>query len=172
MLSQPPAPSLPVRTFANDHTAIRVTDIERATLFYEYVFGAQVLTNPFVVEGKFAEEMMEGPAGVRFKLRQLGFASGVIELFQFLHPVNPTAQQHGSESSILHMGFQVDNVDMAAQRVEEAGGRLLHSVTQWGISKLVFCADPDGNVIELADASIHDLIKATVQSFPEAKLSP
>lgn len=170
--STSPEPSLPVRTYANDHTAIRVTDIGRATRFYEQVFGAKVLTNPFVIEGEFAEEMMEGPAGVRFKLRQLGFASGVIELFQFLQPINPTSPQHGSESSILHMGFHVDDVDVAARLVEQFGGRLLHPVTQWGDSKLVFCADPDGNVIELADTSIHDLVKVTVQSFPEARVSP
>lgn len=149
-----------------------MTDIERATIFYVQVFGAQVLTNPFVIEGPFAEQMMEGPPGVRFMLRQLGFERGVIELFQFLQPANQVSPRHGSESSILHMGFQVDDVDLAAKRVEEAGGRLLHSVTQWGNSKLVFCADPDGNVIELADASIHELVKATVQSFPEAKVWP
>jgi catechol 2,3-dioxygenase-like lactoylglutathione lyase family enzyme len=60
----------PTRTKANDHMAIRVTDMEVSTRFYINVFGAQVLTNPFVIEGDFAEEMLEGPAGVKFKLRQ------------------------------------------------------------------------------------------------------
>ena len=148
--------------------AIRVTDIEKSTVFYVKVFGARVLTNPFVVEGEFAEAMIEGPPGARFKIRQLAFTSGVIELFQFLQPSHPAMPQHATTSSILHMGFQVDDVDAAAARVKQGGGRLLHPVTKWGESKLVFCADPDGNVIELADASIHDLIQATIRAFPEA----
>ena len=47
-------------------------------------------------------------------------------------------------------------------------GYASYPVTKWGESKLVFCADPDGNVIELADASIHDLIQATIRAFPDA----
>jgi glyoxylase I family protein len=156
-------------TRANDHLAVRVTDIERSTRFYVEAFGATILTNPFVLEGDFAEAMLEGPAGVRFKLRHLRFDSGVIELFQFIEPAHPAKPQHPTETAILHMGFQVDDVDGAAARVELAGGRLLMPVTAWGEWKLTFCADPDGNVIELADASIHDLIGPTLATFPEAR---
>jgi catechol 2,3-dioxygenase-like lactoylglutathione lyase family enzyme len=104
----------PTRTKANDHMAIRVTDMEVSTLFYINVFGAQVLTNPFVIEGDFAEEMLEGPAGVKFKLRQLTFESGVVELFQFLEPAHAANPIHATQSNLLHMGFQVDNVELVA----------------------------------------------------------
>ena len=167
-----PSSSLLPPTFVNDHTAIRVTDIEKSTLFYIEAFGAEILTNPFIIEGAFAEEMLEGPLGVRFKLRQLSFARGVIELFQFLEPAFSASPTHATMSAIMHMGFQVDDVEASALRVERAGGRLLHSVTSWGNSKLVFCADPDGNVIEIADAPIRDLIKSTIKSFPEADPRP
>jgi catechol 2,3-dioxygenase-like lactoylglutathione lyase family enzyme len=159
----------PTRTKANDHMAIRVTDMEVSTRFYINVFGAQVLTNPFVIEGDFAEEMLEGPAGVKFKLRQLTFESGVLELFQFLEPAHAANPIHATQANLLHMGFQVDNVEIVAAKVEAEGGRLLHDVTPWGAYKLVFVADPDGNVIELADASIRELVRSTVISFPEAK---
>ena len=68
------------------------------------------------------------------------------------------------------MGFQVDDVEYVASKVEAEGGRLLHEVTSWGNYKLVFVADPDGNVIELADASIRELVRSTIVSFPEAKV--
>lgn len=157
-------------TKANDHMAIRVADLEVATRFYQNVFGAEILTNPFLIEGDFAAAMMEGPDGVMFKLRQMTFASGVVELFQFLEPANPTDQIHATKSNLLHMGFQVDDVEYVASKVEAEGGRLLHEVTSWGNYKLVFVADPDGNVIELADASIRELVRSTIVSFPEAKV--
>ena len=55
--------------------------------------------------------------------------------------------------------------------MEAEGGRLLHEIISWGNYKLVFIADPDGNVIELADASIRELVRSTVVSFPEANVS-
>ena len=158
-------------TRANDHMAIRVADIEASTRFYQNVFGAEILTNPFLIEGDFAAAMMEGPDGVKFKLRQITFASGVLELFQFLEPTHPTTQIHATRSNILHMGFHVNDVEFVASKVEAEGGRLLHEITSWGTYKLVFIADPDGNVIELADASIRELVRSTVVSFPEANVS-
>src|ERR1700734_3304586 len=139
------------RTYCNDHTAIRVADIELATEFYVHAFRAKPLTNPFILNGPFAEAMMGGPLGVRFKMRHLQCTAGVIELFQFLEPVRPTQAQHASESSILHIGMQVDDVDDVASRVVEAGGRLIIPVTQWGAWKLTFCQDLDANVLEIAD---------------------
>lgn len=160
-----------IRTKANDHMAIRVTDMEVSTRFYVNVFGAKVLTNPFVIEGDFAEEMLEGPVGVKFRLRHLTFEAGVLELFQFIEPAHPASPVHATQSNLLHMGFQVDNVEHIASKVEAEGGRLLHEVTPWGHYKLVFIADPDGNVIELADASIRELVRSTVVNFPEARVS-
>lgn len=158
------------QTFCNDHTAIRVSNIERASAFYVTVFGAQPLTNPFILEGPFAEAMMSGPAGIRFKIRHLQCTSGVIELFEFLKPVTPTRALHATESSMLHIGIRVSDVDAVAARVIDAGGALIIPVTQWGEWKLTFCTDLDGNVLEIADGSIQELVRATAENFPEARL--
>jgi catechol 2,3-dioxygenase-like lactoylglutathione lyase family enzyme len=157
------------QTFCNDHTAIRVSDIERATSFYVDAFGAEILTNPFILEGAFAEAMMGGPVGIRFKMRHLQCTGGVIELFEFLEPVHPTQPQHATVSTILHIGMRVSDVDAVAARVERAGGTLIIPVTQWGEWKLTFCTDLDGNVLEIADGSIQELVRATAESFPEAR---
>jgi predicted enzyme related to lactoylglutathione lyase len=147
-----------------------VADIERATDFYVTAFGATVMSNPFILEGPFAEAMMDGPVGVRFKMRHLQCTGGVIELFQFLEPSRPTIKQHASESSILHIGMRVNDVDAVASRVQEAGGQLIIPVTEWGEWKLTFCRDLDGNVIEIANGSIQELVRATAESYPEARL--
>ena len=159
-----------ITTFCNDHTAIRVANLERASAFYVAAFDAQPLTNPFILEGDFAEAMMNGPIGVRFKMRHLQCAGGVIELFEFLSPVSPTRLLHATESSLLHIGMRVNDVDAVAARVVDAGGSLIMPVTQWGQWKLTFCTDLDGNVLEIADGSIQELVRATAESFPEARL--
>lgn len=162
-------PSSPVVTYANDHVAFRVTDIEQSTRFFIEAFGATILTNPFVLEGDFAEAMMEGPPGVRWRMRHLGLDRGVVELFEFLEPVVAARPQHGTTGTVLHAGFQVSDVDAVADRVVAAGGRLIIPVTQWGPWRLTFIADLDGNVIELADGSIRDLIYSTIEAFPNAR---
>jgi catechol 2,3-dioxygenase-like lactoylglutathione lyase family enzyme len=155
-------------TIANDHVAVRVSDMARATRFYTAVFDAEILTNPFVIEGDFAAAMMGGVAGARFRIRQLRFKRGVVELFEFLGPDVSVGTVAPIDAPILHIGFQVDDVEQVAERVEREGGRLLLPVTAWGPYKLTFCADPDGNIIELADASINELVEATKEAFPEA----
>jgi catechol 2,3-dioxygenase-like lactoylglutathione lyase family enzyme len=157
-------------TSANDHAAVRVADIELSTRFYVDAFGAEIMSNPFVVEGAFAEAMMDGPPGVRFRVRHLRFGEGVLELFEFLEPQVAAEPVHASRATILHLGFRVEDVEATARRVESAGGRVLVAVTEWGDAKLAFCADPDGNVIEIADAPIGRLVAATIASFPEAAL--
>lgn len=158
------------QAFCNDHTAIRVSNIELASTFYILALGAKPLTNPFILEGSFAEAMMNGPVGVRFKMRHLQCTGGVIELFEFLEPVTPTRALHATQSSMLHIGIRVNDVDAVAARVIDAGGALIIPVTQWGEWKLTFCTDLDGNVLEVADGSIQDLVRATAEDFPEARL--
>lgn len=168
MRTRPAMPATQIH--CNDHTAIRVGDIERASDFYTSAFGAVPLTNPFIMEGPFAEAMMNGPTGIRFKMRHLQCTSGVIELIELLEPVTPTRVLHSTQSSMLHIGVYVSDVDAVAARVVNAGGSLIIPVTQWGEWKLTFCRDLDGNVLEIADGTIQELVRATTVAFPEAQL--
>ena len=70
----------------------------------------------------------------------------------------------------MHIGIRVNDVDAVAARVIDAGGALIFPVTSWGEWKLTFCTDPDGNVLEIADGSIQELVRATAVDFPEARL--
>ena len=56
------------------------------------------------------------------------------------------------------------------ERVLANGGRLIFPITQWGDHRLGYTADPDGNVIEIADATVFELIEATRAQFPESDL--
>lgn len=157
-----------MRTYANDHQGIRVTDIARSVRFYAEVFGAEPVTSPFPIEGELAELMFEGPAGVSVLLCHLRFATGMVELFEFQSPREEAAPPHPSRGGILHLGFVVEDVDAVARLAVAAGGRLVFPVTEWGENRLTYLADPDGNVIEIADAPLQQLLVGTIAQFPEA----
>jgi len=154
----------------SDHQGIRVTDMERSIRLYVQALGAEQLTHPFVIEGDFAEAMMEGPPGVRFLLCHLRFEVGMIELSQFLEPRGAAEPAHSSRVNIMHLCFQVDDVDAVAERVVAGGGRIVFPVTAWGKHRLTYVADPDGTIIELADAPLSELLAGTLERFPEARL--
>jgi glyoxylase I family protein len=160
-----------MKTFANDHVGIRVTDMERSIRFYTEVFGAEAITRPFLMQSAFVDSMFEGPAGIGFRLCHLQFDGGLIELFEFQAPHDhPAEPAHASRGNITHLGFEVDDVDAAAARILANGGRLIFPITQWGDHRLCYTADPDGNVIEIADASLAELVEGTRAQFPESNL--
>jgi catechol 2,3-dioxygenase-like lactoylglutathione lyase family enzyme len=155
-------------TRANDHQGVRVTEMDRSIRFYVEALGAEAVTRPFTIEGEFAEAMFEGPAGVAFRLCHLRFESGMLELFEFEHPRHEAEPVHPSAANIMHLGFVVDDVEAAVARVLAAGGRLVFPVTEWGENRLTYVTDPDGTVIELADAPLEQLLVGTLEQFPEA----
>jgi catechol 2,3-dioxygenase-like lactoylglutathione lyase family enzyme len=160
-----------VKTLANDHAGIRVTDMARAIHFYTEVFGAEAVTRPFLMQSEFVDSMFEGPVGISFMFCHLKFDGGLIELFEFQAPNDhPTAPAHASRGNVTHLGFEVDDVEATVQRILAHGGRLIFPVTQWGAYRLCYTADPDGNVIEIADAPMSVLVEATKAAFPEARL--
>jgi catechol 2,3-dioxygenase-like lactoylglutathione lyase family enzyme len=99
----------------------------------------------------------------------IGFDDGVIELFEFVEPVHPMDPVHPTRGNLLHIGIQVDDVRAALERVEAAGGkRLWPDLNAWGTANIIYVTDPDGNILELTDASMQTIAKLTLESFPEA----
>ncbi len=158
-----------MQTSANHHPGIRVTDIDRSARFYMDVFDGHWLTLPFVIEGDFAEVVMEGPPGVSFKVCHVGFDDGCVELFEFIEPAYPADPVHPTRGNFIHFGFQVDDVDEALRRVEANGGkRIWPEVNPWGSAKVIYVKDPDGNILELTDASLQQIVDLTIEAMPHA----
>jgi catechol 2,3-dioxygenase-like lactoylglutathione lyase family enzyme len=150
------------------HQGMRVTDLERAVRFYVGALGARPLTRPVELNGRGAEQAMDGPPGTRFRLCFVGFADGSgIELFEF-PPGTPSGPPPGR---LPHLGIEVDDVDAALERVERFGGaRLWPAPGRWGKVRVVYVADPDGTVLELLDGPLAMVAEQTVTLFPEAAL--
>ncbi|MCW3063286.1 MAG: hypothetical protein JWN32_458 [Solirubrobacterales bacterium] len=157
-------------TTVHHHVGLRVTDLERSARFYLDAFeGAHYKALPFTMDGEFAELVFDGPPGVSFDCCMIEFDAGTIELFEFTHPVHPAEPVHATRGNILHFGIQVDDVPGALERVEAAGGkRLWPGINPWGTAKVVYVLDPDGNVLELIDASMDEIVELTFETFPEA----
>jgi catechol 2,3-dioxygenase-like lactoylglutathione lyase family enzyme len=145
--------------------------MERSIRFYVDVFGAEQMTRPFVIEGDFAESVMEGPSGVRFLLCHLRFTNGqMLELFQFVEPVHPSDPVHSSRGNTLHVCLVVDDVDATVARLTASGGSIVFPLIEWGEHRLCYTKDPDGNVIEISDAPLEELLVGTLELFPAARL--
>jgi|SRR4051794_19153175 catechol 2,3-dioxygenase-like lactoylglutathione lyase family enzyme len=153
---------------AYHHIALRVADIEKAAQFYVDAFGAQPKTKAAVFEGDFAGIVMGGVPDCRFKVQIIGFDTGVVELFEFLQPVEPTGGIPSPSNQLLHFCVQVDEIHSALERVEAAGGKRYWpqpEAVYAGID-VVYVTDPDGNVIELITGSMDDVVAGMIDSDP------
>jgi catechol 2,3-dioxygenase-like lactoylglutathione lyase family enzyme len=143
---------------AHHHVGVRVSDLDAACRFYVGALGAQVLVKPYVVRGAVADAIT-GCAGAAMHMCQLGFEPGFVELFQFETtagpPPEPVPYVH---QNVLHFGLQVDDVEATLARVEAHGGSRVFSPRPLGDTTFCYCRDPDGNVIELADAGMDHIV--------------
>lgn len=155
----------------NHHLGMRVADIRRGITFYQRVFGAEVLAAPFPIDGDFAEIVTDGPVGVNWKVAILRIGDGVIELFEFGHPQHPMEPTHPTKGNLLHFAVGVDDVPATLDLLEQQGGRRLwpEIVDLTDEVKVIYAADPDGNVFELINLSIDDLAKLMIEIHPEAE---
>jgi catechol 2,3-dioxygenase-like lactoylglutathione lyase family enzyme len=159
-------------TSTNHHIALRVSDIDAAVRFYGAALGAVPRTNPFTIDGDLAEMAAVGPAGVKMRVQIVAFDQGPpLELFEFLEPVVPMAPAHATAGNIIHFAILVDDAVATLKRVEDAGGsRIWAEPLPFNGRHIMYVSDPDGNVIELADLTMDQLVEGMVAAFPEAAL--
>lgn len=155
-------------TSAVHHPGFRVADIERAGRFYIEALGGRWQRMPVTMDGPDAEIVMGGTPNAAFKVAHIGFDEGTIELFEFVEPIKPTGPIAPAEGGIIHYAFYVDDVPAALDRVERAGGkRYWPEVRDMpGGFQVIYVTDPDGNVLELIDIKIDDLLDKLIEDDP------
>ena len=141
---------------AFSHIGLCVADIERACRFYVDALG--------FTQGPEApiDASMSGFLGMSGDVdgtaRFLVQGGVTLELLEFRSPefLPASGLRPVNRSGFTHLSFKVPDVDTAAARIEACGGAILKSsrfswkVGAIPIGELVFCTDPDGNRIELA----------------------
>jgi len=117
------------------HTAIRVTDIDRAVDFYRRVFGYDI----------FIDNRPDGGA-------VLGVIGGLaIELLgskAATAAANPAYSDQDPALGHFCMAFSVDDLDATHRQLKAAGLVKTDGPEQIGVVRVVFIRDPDGTLLE------------------------
>jgi catechol 2,3-dioxygenase-like lactoylglutathione lyase family enzyme len=146
------SPASPIRW---SHIGLCVTDLERSMRFYCDGLGCEPAER-YELDGTqlpgLAEALEVGaPASVVSQMITHGALR--IELIEWrTPPAEGTPSSHRNQVGLTHLSFFVDEIDAAAERLVEHGGRLLEGTRQSPGIDLLFVADPDGTRVEVMAA--------------------
>lgn len=130
-----------------DHVGIAVADLEAATHFYESAFGLTVV-----------HEEVNEEQGVREAMLAVGDSGSCLQLLAPLNPDSTIAKfLDRSGPGIQQVAYGVDDVVAAADRLRQAGVRMLYDEPRRGTAgSLVNFAHPKdcgGVLVELVQAA-------------------
>jgi lactoylglutathione lyase len=127
------------------HIALKVDDLERATSFYEDVFGIYQLKTGYA-RGHTSRHMTEGTID--------------LALMTYDSEDEPEAKLSGPGPCIHHFGIEVDDRAAAMKKIEEAGGEIFSDPEE---GALKFRA-PDGCMCEIVDVGRYKLREKSKKS--------
>jgi len=139
------------------HTNIVARDWKELAKFYEEVFGC-VRVPP---ERHLSGEWLEKGTGVRdasiegcqLRLPGHGDHGPILEIFQYyFHKARLSVS--ADREGIMHIAFEVENVEEIVEKVLAHGGQKLGDITRAKVEEVgdlvfVYVTDPEGNIIEL-----------------------
>ena len=119
------------------HTRMRVSDMDQTINFYTKVLGLEVL------------ERKVSPRGSHLAFLKVPNSEELIELTSF-PPSGPVKVQE----DLVHLAFQVDNLDDTIASLNAKGVKITDGPTQTSSgSRFIFIDAPDGYEIELIERS-------------------
>jgi catechol 2,3-dioxygenase len=117
-----------IRTYGLTHIALAVADLDRASRFYQRVFGAVEVYR----DGGFVQIQTPGSRDV------------------IVFEQRP--REAGKSGGVIHFGFRLvepEDIDAAARAIADAGGRIISQGEFCPGEPYVFAHDPDGYEIEV-----------------------
>ena len=119
------------------HVAFRVADIERTLRWYRDVFGAELVCHVEAV----------GPKPEYFYAE---FRHG--QMVEFFTGGQPTAEPAADATGFVHFSLIVDDIQAALAHLSAVNANIVRPYFEGRAKqKIVYVADPDGNVIELME---------------------
>ena len=141
------------------HPAIVVSDLGKARAFYEAMFGFRYFCEEGWKNNPTINSII-GTSGSACKGVTLAGHNCYLELFEFEAP-GPDGKDPAAlgphEPGIRHLCFHVDDCRAEFRRLLDLGGSALGEPTDMGNGVyIVYCRDPFGNIIELAELPTPD----------------
>ncbi len=143
------------RTFAlsANHVGIGVSDLSRSIAFYRDLLGFNVAYERGEVTAEYMPRLV-GIPGARLKIAGLDIPGLHLDLLEYIEPHGAAAAGPTYDVGNGHIGFNVDDIWAAYNRLSAAGVRFKSepvSITQ-GPNKggwAVYFVDPDGITLEM-----------------------
>lgn len=152
------------------HASLVVPDLERAREFYEAMFGFEYAGDEGWADDPEIDQclQLEGSASRGCMLKG---HNCYLELFEYSAPKqqgpDPTSLG-ANEAGIRHIAFYVDDCWREWERFKKLGGQAMgepvgSDETGW----CVYCRDPFGNIIELAEVMANEELPTALPGFGE-----
>ena len=144
-----------------DHVNIVVEDLARMTAFYRDALGLEVIRE-ISISGDWIEAITLLP-GVEADAVYLQPPAGPpLELIAYRSPEGsrPDHMEMPNTKGLRHLAFRVEDLEAVLAAVRTAGGEVLAPVQTVPITQakfgtrqkwIVYCRDPEGNLLELCD---------------------
>lgn len=131
------------------HTAVTVSDLDRAEAFYREAFDLDV-ADRFEVSGEaFATAVgVDGAAGSFVHLDAGGTR---IELVEFEPRGDPREDGRLDEPGTPHVGLETEDVDAVVADLPADAELVSEPQTTASGARVVFLRDPEGNLVELLE---------------------
>ena len=139
------------------HTNIVANDWRSLAKFYEDVFGCEFVPPERDLQGEWLSRGTGVPnahfTGVHLRLPGHGEGGPTLEIYQYTEN-RPRAPISANREGIMHLAFEVDDIDQVMVDILSHGGAKVGDITASevngvGLLTFVYVADPEGNIIEL-----------------------
>ncbi|MBC8463800.1 MAG: VOC family protein [Deltaproteobacteria bacterium] len=139
------------------HTNIIARDWRKLARFYQEVLGCVIIPLERDLTGTWLDAgtgvMNAHLMGAHLRLPGHGDDGPTLEIYQYSSN-EPRAATAANREGIMHLAFEVDNVESVTSAVLENGGSKVGDIVSSqvegvGLLTFVYLADPEGNIIEL-----------------------
>ena len=139
-----------------NHTGFVVADLDRSVEFYNEVVGLQVVARRERDGAPISQVLDYEKTSIKVALLGIDGEDGhILELIEYVNPVS--TERPTNERAVLgasHLAFNVTDIEGTFQRLLANGAIRLNAPVEVTPGRVVcYLQDPDGNWIELIEAS-------------------
>jgi len=160
------APGTDTSSYKLNHTMIRIKDPKHSLKFYKFM-GLSLINQLDFPDNKFSLYFLayDGPVSLSGK-KHWTDRNGVLELTHNYGTENDPNYTVNNGNVEPHRGFghiaiSVDNIQVACQRIEDAGYSFQKKLTEGRMRHIAFVKDPDGYWVEIIPRADENIAPTT-----------